>query len=623
MAQSQEEVISSKANLLPTKDTLTALKADVTLESAILELCDNSLDAWKRTSGRNSPALIQIEVEEIGENIQLVLRDDTGGVPRDDAAMLFGLGRTAKDSAEGSIGTFGVGAKKSLVNLGLPFSLTSRAEDESIGWTYRIDEEWFEDEEDWTVPIYNEEDIEPGTTIIRIEDFNYDWDKETVSELRSRLGQAYNLFLSDDMQELRGTDYNLTITVDGVPVEPEGLPKWSYTKFDGLFPRRYENIGIHSDDLDEVVKLHITVGLLTKKDTKTAGTDIYCQERKIATSLRDEKGGYGSGKDGLGLFNPRHERLKVIIEIETSAEARYLPWDTQKSTIDKHNPIMRGSTDSRGVYNWLRRTVREYFDADADKVPRAFLEPYGEDHECAANLGEPLIHDFSGRSRVISDCRPDEELFEIEGLRSRIIAHTAFGVTTTEGIEKWQEDAYYSQLDTESDLPVEEMKGLNIELPDEVLIEPHVHRGNIEELARIHLENGVYHPDDLDAWQKPPYDDFFEEHAIDPVPSKTEIPDNIPATPSEIPRSAGRSTLAPNGGLEVYSAQKIDEEYDNAETTELFLVFGGESDSERGSRVLQTSRRKLCKQFDLDPDAGDDLVWEYIRNYLEDALLND
>jgi len=95
MSQMREQ---ERAQLLPTKEALTALKSDVTLESAVLELCDNALDAWKRATDRSDKARINIFVEKKETATQLIIRDNMGGVPREEAAMLFGLGRTAKQN---------------------------------------------------------------------------------------------------------------------------------------------------------------------------------------------------------------------------------------------------------------------------------------------------------------------------------------------------------------------------------------------------------------------------------------------------------------------------------------------------------------------------------------------
>lgn len=619
MAQTTQK--EDRAQLLPTKATLTALKSDVTLESAILELCDNSLDAWKRSSNRNDPTTIHIDVEQHDDRTELIIRDNAGGIPREDAAMLFGLGRTAKEQISGSIGTFGVGAKKSLVNLGVPFSISSRTESEKSGWTYRITEEWFEDDEDWTVPVHPKEEMPPGITEIRIEDLNYEWDEETAEGLRRRLGEAYNLFLSNEMQTLHGSEYDLTILVDEEPISPEGIPNWSYSPFDGLHPRRYENIELTSSDFEAPVTMHITVGLLTKKDSRNAGTDIYCQKRKVANCLRDDVGGFGTDKGRLGNFNARHQRLKAIIELETEGDGQMLPWDTQKSTIDKHNPIMRGADECRGVYNWLRRTIQDYFDLDADQVPQAFLEPYDGDHQAAINNGEPVKHDYSDRKRVIADHRPDKELPQVRSVIQKARSHALLRISCTETLEEWMKPAYRSQLSRESDRNLENLWSVSEAPPATVEEETHLIAGHVSELARIHYQNGIYHPDDLEEWQLARYESFMEGHDRQAISEVDKVPPGIPTSIEGLHDGSEETTrLGPNPEPAVHTEQSLEDPSKTTERAELFLVLGGDSDDERGAQLLDVSRNELCKTLDLDNDTADEVLWEEMRQYLETSL---
>ncbi|WP_226483091.1 ATP-binding protein [Natrinema amylolyticum] len=620
MSQFYQNADPDRAQLLPTKDTLTALKSDVTLESAILELCDNSLDAWKRSNERTGKAHIDIDINEHGERTELIVRDTAGGVPRDDAAMLFGLGKTAKDQVSGAIGTFGVGAKKSLVNLGLPFQIRSRDKTADVGWTYRITEDWFNDDEDWTVPVHDAEDIQPGTTEILIEDLNYNWNEETEQELRNRLGEAYNMFLSDEMQALRGTNYDLEIIVNGEKVEPEGIPNWSFSPFDGLHPRRYKNIELNIAEFDAPVYLHITVGLLTKKSNRAAGTDIYCQERKVASRLRNAEGGFGSGQDRLGNFNPRHQRLKVIVELETDGDGQVLPWDTQKSSIDKHNPFMRGTDDCKGVYNWLRRTVQSYFDLDADRVPQAFLEPYDEDHPAAINDGKPKVHDYSDRTQVVKQHRPDTDLSDIKLITRKAQADAQLQITREDVLDEAQVDAYIMQLERESDRNRENLVTVS-SAPAEVATEhPHEISGQISELARVHHHNGVYYPNDLPEWQTARYDAHMSRHGKKDLRDLSEAPDDLPATLGELDGQDGDDLATNNQGPTVYTADKLEDPSKSTEEAEIFLVLGGDTEDERGSRVMETTRKELTNQLNIGNSSTDEVLWEELREHLKESL---
>lgn len=614
MAQDYVDQPSQQAQLLPTKDTLTALKSDVNLESACLELCDNALDAWKQTSNRNESLSIDITVDKSGEATTLTIRDNAGGVRRENAAMLFGLGHTAKERIPGSIGAYGVGAKKSLVNLGVPFQISSRPATADEGWTYRITKEWFEDDHDWTVPIHQQTDIDPGITKIRIQDLNYKWDDSTGNLLREQMGEAYNLFLSEELQRIHGTDYDLTIRVNGTPVEPAGVPDWSFSPFDGVHPRRFENIEITTPEMDAPVNLHITAGLLSKKDSQNAGTDIYCQKRKIASGLRKGEGGFGSGPDRLGAFSARHERLKIIIELETDGNGQLLPWDTQKSSIDTHSEIMRGTANTRGVYNWVRRTVQGYYQLDADKIPTAFVAPFGADNELAVNDGHPVRLDYSDRKRVVSNHRPDTALPEAKAIEQQATAHATLWISGLNSVEPWERPAYKRQLEQESDRNLDNLVSVDNHPPEDVIGNPHRAAGRISELARVHLEHGVYHPDELNQWQLPRYRGYIERHEKEIPQRQDQVLKDLPLTPAEI--EVGDSELVAinntdeSGAGHVHTGQVNEKTTAESESVELFLVFGGELDEERGAKVLECSRPELCRLLGVSPNSVDEVVWD-------------
>jgi hypothetical protein len=608
-----------RAQLLPTKEALTALKSDVTLESAILELCDNALDAWKRTNDQRGSAQIDIDVDTSGEETELIIRDDTGGVPRDEAAMLFGLGRTAKQN-NGSIGTFGVGAKKSLVNLGIPFTIRSRHQDAPEGWRFRIDEAWFEDDEDWSVPLHSDAELPQGITEIRIEDLNYEWSEKTAAELRNRLGEAYNYFLSEEMHALTGESFGLTISVDGEAVTPVGTPDWAYSPFDGIYPRRYENITLEFEDLDHPVTAHITVGLLTKKDTRNAGTDFYIQKRKVISSARNEEGGFGEGRELLGKYNARHDRLRIVVELETKANGQRLPWDTQKSSIDKHNLIMRGTDQTRGIYNWLRRTAKAFYSLDADRVPRAFLETYDHSAPEAANGGEVAQYDYADRNRIISDHRPDTDIPEIKELLDQVKAHAKLRIRCEECIAEKKVPAYRTQLKQEIEGNFEQLTPVNTLPPAEATEHAHEVAGQINELARIHLENGVQYTPGLKEWQQPRYNNYFETHGGGSITTLESPPEHLPTTVVDIANHEYE-----NNGNTVQSepiaesADTVSEEQSQKESAELFLVFNGE-DGERGAKLFDENRAEICSKLGLSTDVGDDVLWEEMRHFLQNEL---
>jgi len=417
-------------DLSPSKDVYKAVKSDVTPISAIKELIDNALDNWERLSGKTEPAKIEITYDDEGD--ELVIRDNTGGVEETNIQILFALGESKKEAIDGSIGAYGIGAKKAIVNLGNEAVIKSRHRNaDDGGYGFRVDQEWLKDEQDWTVDK-QEFELERGVTEIRIQDLNVpSWDS-IRSDLIAELQQTYQKFLQPNTET-----GELTIILDGEAIASPEPINWSFTPFDGLYPRRYENIEISDDvsqDYDEPVFLHITVGLLQKGSEKDAGTDVYCQNRQVLRAVTDERGGYGE----LGNFGAQHRNLKIILEFETDGDADLLPWDTQKNDINPFNPL------SQIAFDWVRRAAKPYYKADFTSVPRTFLQPYGADAEFAANYGEVEAYDYHGRQRVTQ--KPDEEYSQVKEVQRLAKTHAFLRIYYTSTLKKWQIPGYELEL---------------------------------------------------------------------------------------------------------------------------------------------------------------------------------
>lgn len=610
MAQNPDSDVAGIEHLTPTKNTLTALKSDVTLESAIKELVDNALDGWKRHSDRQDHLSVEIITNDRADLTELVIRDNSGGVPRDEAAMLFGLGRTAKSRVPGSIGTYGLGAKKALVNLGVPFTISSRHRDAAVGWQYSIDEAWFDDDEDWSVSVEEADNLSRGITEIRIHDLDYDWNEETKQGLMEDLGATYNLFLDDTLDR---ESYDVEITVDGDVVEPAGLPDFSYTPFDGMHPRRFENIQIKSEDMDEPVEMHITVGLLRKKDPQAAGTDIYCQKRKVVSTRRDKVGGFGKGRDHLGSFTVHKERLKILVELETDGDGQQLPWDTQKSAIDPHNEVMEGKNK---VYNWIRRTAQHYYDLDANRVPEAFLEPYDYLNENAAGA-VPERFNYENRTNVVGKHKPDKNIPEVSEILDLVHAHSTLGFRCIRDIAPEFIDAYREQLEKESDVDYDDLPELNVSPRGLDPADAEIELERIEKLAQKHADAGFRYADELERWQV-----FTYERALDEeTPEGKELvedapPDDVPTTTDEI----DEDTPDPADTIEIEGeGQTEGEAIGKEEMVNLTLQMYEEGDSREGI-VLAENRKALCRKLGLPEDANFNRITEQLNRRVELVL---
>lgn len=513
-------------DLSPSKETYESVSSDVNRITAIQELVDNAIDNWERENERETEAKIQIEF--LPEKEELVVRDNTGGVRPEEIPMLFALGQSAKGDIPGSIGAYGIGGKKAIVYLGKEAVIKSRHKESEFGVGYTVDEEWLREEGNWAVEKEEFADLASGVTEIRIRKLNFEWTEDFAEDLRNALGRTYNFFLGNSIKK---EDTLLTIEVDEKKVESAGLPDWTYSPFDGIYPRRYENIELDVPTMDEPVYLHVTAGLLRKKDHTEAGIDFYCQERKILESVRDERALFGDTKNAIGNFTVHHERLKVLVEFETEGDGRELPWDAQKNDIDPYNPVMQEAT------NWMKRLIRPYYKIHVNKAPRSFVEFYPQDSEHAANGGQVEILDYHGRT--YNTDQPDNDVPQITEILDTVEAHRKLGFRCSRALEDWQVPAYEAQFETELDrderlddypklttTPI----GLNIDAVDEQIEE-------IETLAAEHVAADVKYTEELKNWQIPTYEQYLEEHAdrdLESITDADDLPEGVPASTGDL-----------------------------------------------------------------------------------------
>ncbi|MBK7706675.1 MAG: ATP-binding protein [Acidobacteria bacterium] len=135
----------------PIKNVYLSIIADYNLKTAICELIDNSIDAW-RASHRADALQIKIEIDEDQQTIKIT--DNAGGVPLKDLKVLVSPGASLGPEIDRPIGAFGVGSKRAVVALAELIWITTRYKAEV---THRLeyDDEWIHDpSSDWSVGVY-------------------------------------------------------------------------------------------------------------------------------------------------------------------------------------------------------------------------------------------------------------------------------------------------------------------------------------------------------------------------------------------------------------------------------------------------------------------------------------
>ena len=450
-------------DLSPDKRTLRSLRSDVTPITAVEELVDNVLDNWRRIDSPQPGITIDIDFDF--ENDVFRIEDDSGGLDEENVKKIFALGGSTKEDVPNSIGSYGMGAKKAILRLGNRAVIKSRTADADIAYGFVIDEEWLHSD-NWQVTKRQFDDVEPGSTVIRIEGLDIELQdkidledeeeeeesifatpKEYLELLREDLSETYDEFLKGRAGPEDGT---VSILVNAVRVDEQPEIDWAYTPFDGYHPRFYKQYEISPEEIpgrDEPITVDIKAGLMRTGKSEKAGTDVIIQNRRVLTSDKTEMGGWGTH---LPRFRQNLRRTRFVVKITAESHPETLPWDTQKDKIEPNSVI----TDR--VFNVLRRAGSDYTKVDYDDFTTAYTSPYDFDNDIEDEDRESWQKvqqfNYSDRQQFIADHKPDRQLPETEQIEALVEYHeTELGVFAPHIIADQYAKGYRAAFDPNND----------------------------------------------------------------------------------------------------------------------------------------------------------------------------
>jgi len=228
----------------------------------------------------------------------------------------------------------------------VPLSLTVYTQDIKITtrWendtTYRVefDDEWLKND-DWMLPVYEVDVIDPGTTIIELSRLRIQITDEIISRLKDHLAATYAKFLSDKRVNIKiGSDQLQPITFEAWAYPPKYQPR----KYVGKIPA--EDGGS--------IKVEVLAGL--SKVSSPAGGEygvyFYCNDRLVARALKTYEVGFTKGL--AGQPHPSVSLTRVIISL--NGPVQFMPWNSSKSEINtNHNTFI-------ALRRWLVEVVKDY-----------------------------------------------------------------------------------------------------------------------------------------------------------------------------------------------------------------------------------------------------------------------
>lgn len=307
----------------PIKSVYLSIISDYDLRTAICELIDNSIDAW-RAAKRSDALEVKINIDVDQQSLNII--DNAGGVSKSDLKVLVSPGSSSETPVPDPIGVFGVGSKRSVVALAERIRITTRHKNEV---THRVqyDDDWIQDpESDWTLQVQVVEDIANDSTEIELTKLRVRVEREDVEELKAHLSVTYANYLEQE---------NIYLVVDEVLIEPMFFAQWS---FNSEYPPRTFRKTLPNRQYGSV-DFRITQGLTVEEGTLTGdyGVFIYCNRRLIARALRSGEVGFMTGLAGIDHHAMNLSR--VIVEFD--GPAKLMPWTSKKDGIYYGHPTFQ------------------------------------------------------------------------------------------------------------------------------------------------------------------------------------------------------------------------------------------------------------------------------------------
>lgn len=332
------------ARAFPTKRFfIEMLTRDIALEDALLDLIDNCIDGYCRTTGLSlSSSLITANGSNNGNyhvNLELsdnkfVIDDNCGGIDFEEARNnVFRFGRI-ESHAHSGLSVYGIGLKRAIFKIGKQIEIISRTVNNGFKLVLNTDDWLGEgDNTNWQFPLEKidpaDSAIQAGTTIlitqIRPEIETRLRDRTVENQIIKSISEAYPLFLNS----------HISIYVNGHKIVGKRIV---FAESDNLTAAR-------EMWTDDGVFIELFCGLRPKDDpakgqwkTESAGWFVVCNGRVVVSANKDTLTGWGIQGD-LPEFQPKHRGFTGIVFFSSQDHQEKLPWNTTKRGLNQESLI--------------------------------------------------------------------------------------------------------------------------------------------------------------------------------------------------------------------------------------------------------------------------------------------
>ena len=321
------------------------LTRDIALDRAILDLIDNSVDAW-RSNNKQENSWIRIDLN----SEQFCIHDNCGGISRDTAQnYAFRFGRP-KDSppTPHSVGQFGVGMKRTLFKLGNHFKVTSKKNNDCFEIDVNVADWKNIGGNTWTFDITSPVDdvLKEGETDIKVDSL--------YPQISSQLGlDIFINQLATDISRAHFKNIN------------EGLKIYINSNLINNYEISFlysDLINIHYEEFKhDDVNIKILAGI-SERDLNQGGWYIVCNGRLVVSAEQSSVTGWQTNA-GAPKYHANFAFFRGIVEFDCEDSSK-LPWTTTKTGIDKDNPVyiialQRMNLAIKPIITFLKNRARE------------------------------------------------------------------------------------------------------------------------------------------------------------------------------------------------------------------------------------------------------------------------
>jgi Histidine kinase-, DNA gyrase B-, and HSP90-like ATPase len=313
------------------------LTRDITLEQAIMDLVDNSIDGARRL--RDDGPLDGLIILLFLDADKFHISDNCGGIPVGDArekAFRFGRLRGAKRKAH-QVGQFGVGMKRAVFKFGHYFSIASTTPTDTF--TLDVDVDVWENED--TPWLFEFDDYQQGMN----NDLAVTGTDVLVLRLRPEAKKRFRspVFInavvrSIEQKQQQYIERGLRIECNG---EPLLALSWLVVSGLGIVPG-YREATVPGANGGEVT-VRVCVGVADSNPAE-AGWYVACNGRIVLSADQTDKTAWDKVTDTAKApkYHNQFSRFRGYVFFE-SDDPSLLPWNTTKNDVDIDSDVYQNA----------------------------------------------------------------------------------------------------------------------------------------------------------------------------------------------------------------------------------------------------------------------------------------